>query len=79
VVEEFDDDHLPCACAFVVMQDVESDAGQHEKALRALAAESLPRFKRPRKYVFVNELPYTATGKIQRFKLRQSLRARSAN
>jgi benzoate-CoA ligase len=79
VVEEFDDDHLPCACAFVVMQDVEFDAGQHEKALRGLAAESLPRFKRPRKYVFVNELPYTATGKIQRFKLRQSLRARSAN
>jgi len=25
--------------------------------------------------MFVPELPYTATGKIQRFKLRQSLRA----
>jgi benzoate-CoA ligase len=75
VVEDFDSDQLPCACAFVVMPDVKSDAGQLEEQLRALAAESLPRFKQPRKYVFVAELPYTATGKIQRFKLRQALRA----
>jgi benzoate-CoA ligase family protein len=74
VVEDFDADHLPCACAFVVRQDVESDPVELENALRELAAASLPRFKQPRKYVFVDELPYTATGKIQRFKLRQSLR-----
>ena len=73
VVEDFDADHLPCACAFVVMQDVESDPVELESGLRDLAAASLPRFKQPRKYVFVDELPYTATGKIQRFKLRQSL------
>ena len=72
VVEDFDDDHLPCACAFVVKQEVESDA--LEKELRESAAAALPRFKQPRKYVFVSELPYTATGKIQRFKLRQSLK-----
>jgi benzoate-CoA ligase family protein len=71
VVEDFDSDQLPCACAFVVKQDVESDWGRLERELRTLAAESLPRFKQPRKYVFVTELPYTATGKIQRFKLRQ--------
>jgi benzoate-CoA ligase family protein len=75
VVEDFDSDQLPCACAFVVKQDVESDSGQLERELRALAAESLPRFKQPRRYVFAAELPYTATGKIQRFKLRQQLRA----
>ena len=74
VVEGFDDDHLSCPCAFVVRQDVESDPVAFENGLRELAAASLPRFKQPRKYVFVNELPYTATGKIQRFKLRQSLR-----
>ncbi len=78
VVEDFDSDRLPCACAFVVKQDVESEPAPFEKELRALAAESLPRFKQPRKYVFVSELPYTATGKIQRFKLRQSLRAARA-
>jgi len=78
VVEDFDSDQLPCACAFVVKQDVESDPAPFEKELRTLAAESLPRFKQPRKYVFVSELPYTATGKIQRFKLRQQLRAARA-
>jgi benzoate-CoA ligase len=76
VVEDFDFDRLPCACAFVVTQDVESDSGQLEEELRALAAASLPRFKQPREYLFVLELPYTATGKIQRFKLRQQLRDR---
>jgi len=75
VVEDFDADQLPCACAFVVRQDVESDPAQLEHELRKLAAESLPRFKQPRRYVFVTELPYTATGKIQRFKLRQELRS----
>src|SRR5215207_7597244 len=75
VVEDFDSDQLPCACAFVIKQEVESDAGQLEKELRTLAAASLPKFKQPRKYVFVTELPYTATGKIQRFKLRQQVRA----
>jgi benzoate-CoA ligase family protein len=78
VVEDFDEHQLPCACAFVVRQDVESESGVVEKGLRELAATSLPRFKQPRKYVFVDELPYTATGKIQRFKLRQSLRAQHA-
>ena len=75
VVEDFDSNHLPCACAFVVKQDVESDPGQLEHELRKLAAQSLPRFKQPRRYLFVEALPYTATGKIQRFKLRQSLRS----
>lgn len=75
VVEDFDSNQLPCACAFVVKQDVESDSAQLEHGLRKLAAESLPRFKQPRRYVFVTELPYTATGKIQRFKLRQELRS----
>jgi benzoate-CoA ligase family protein len=76
VVEDFDDAQLPCPCAFVVSQDVESDLIQLEKELRDLAAGALPRFKQPRKYVFVSELPYTATGKIQRFRLRQELRDR---
>ena len=74
VVEDFDAGGLPCPCAFVVGQEVESDPAVFEKELRELAASQLPRFKRPRRYMFVPELPYTATGKVQRFKLRQSLR-----
>ena len=76
VVEDFDKDGLPCACAFVVCKEGNSD--QFEAELRALLKESLPRFKQPRRYIFVDELPYTATGKIQRFKLRQQLRTQTA-
>ena len=74
VVEDFDGGGLPCACAFVVAQELESDPARLEHDLRESLAAALPRFKQPRRYVFVSELPYTATGKIQRFKLKQSLR-----
>jgi len=74
VVEDFDAGGLPCPCAFVVAQELEFEPADLEGELRAAAASALPRFKQPRRYVFVSELPYTATGKIQRFKLRQSLR-----
>ena len=75
VVEDFDAGGLPCACAFVVAQELESDPAALEHELRKALSTALPRFKQPRRYVFVSELPYTATGKVQRFKLRQSLRA----
>jgi acyl-coenzyme A synthetase/AMP-(fatty) acid ligase len=77
VVEHFDEAGLPCPCAFVIPADVESDRSELEEELRQLAKDSLLRFKRPRRYLFVDELPYTATGKIQRFKLRQQLRDES--
>ena len=77
VVEDFDAGGLPCPCAFVVAQELESDPAVLEQSLRETAATALPRFKQPRRYVFVPELPYTATGKIQRFKLRQSLKVQS--
>jgi benzoate-CoA ligase family protein len=76
VVEDFDTDGLPCACAFVVCNRVESNVETIEKNLRSLADQSLPRFKRPKHYRFVEDLPYTATGKVQRFKLRNELRAK---
>jgi acyl-coenzyme A synthetase/AMP-(fatty) acid ligase len=34
----------------------------------------LPRFKQPRRFEAVADLPRTATGKIQRHKLRERLR-----
>lgn len=78
VVEDSDDAQLPCACAFVVCKDIESDVHQIEAELRQLTRTTLPRFKQPRRYFFVDDLPYTTTGKIQRFKLREQLRERSA-
>jgi benzoate-CoA ligase len=73
VVEGFDDDGLSCVCAFVVLADG-SDPVKSESSLRELCASALPRFKQPRRYLFVAELTYTATGKVQRFKLREQLK-----
>jgi len=74
VVEGRDADGLACACAFVVMMDgYNSEAAEND--LRTLCETALPRFKRPRRYIFMKELPYTATGKVQRFKLRDQLRS----
>jgi benzoate-CoA ligase len=77
VVEDFDGAGLPCACAFVVRTDEARDDLDLEQTLRELARAALPRHKQPRRYVFVDELPYTATGKIQRFKLRERLREKT--
>jgi benzoate-CoA ligase len=74
VVEDFDENGLPCASAFVVKQELESDLTTLEADLKELCRQTLPRHKQPRRYLFMAELPYTATGKIQRFRLRQQLR-----
>jgi benzoate-CoA ligase len=56
--------------AFVVAAN-----GAHDDALTAelaaLAADRLPAHQRPRRIMLVDELPRTATGKIQRFLLKQ--------
>ena len=74
VVEDFDELGLPCACAFVIKQRLESDVTLIETELREQCRQLLSRHKQPRRYIFVDKLPYTATGKIQRFKLREALR-----
>ncbi len=74
VVEDFDSNGLPCPCAFVIKANSDDDDAELEQQLNKLAREKLPRFKQPRRYMFVDELPYTATGKIQRFKLRERLK-----
>ena len=75
VVEGFDQDGLSCVCAFIVRANKDESDDKVEQSLRKSCEAALPRFKQPRRYIFVNELPYTATGKVQRFKLREQLRA----
>lgn len=53
--------------AYVVLKP---GASTDEAALKAFVKERLAPYKYPRQIVFVSELPKTATGKIQRFKLR---------
>ena len=74
VVEGFDKDGLSCVCAFVVAANKTAGVENIERAVSDLCATALPRFKQPRRYIFIDELPYTATGKVQRFKLREQLR-----
>ena len=53
--------------AFVVLKPGQSSS---EDALKAFVKERLAPYKYPRQIEFVTDLPKTATGKIQRFKLR---------
>ncbi|HZM32971.1 MAG TPA: AMP-binding protein, partial [Burkholderiales bacterium] len=48
-------------------------AEEAERAATAACERSLPRYKRPKWVRAVSELPRTATGKVQRFKLRELL------
>ena len=71
VVGEHDADGVLRPAAYVIRAD-DPDARADELAgeLTAFCRERLAGFKRPRRYEFVADLPKTATGKIQRFKLR---------
>jgi len=68
VIGTADGDGLTRTKAFVVLKD-----GQQadEEALKAFVKERLAPYKYPRQIEFLPELPKTATGKIQRFRLRE--------
>ena len=57
--------------AFVVLRDGAAGSAELAQELQQFVRERLAEYKRPRWVEFVAELPKTATGKIQRFKLRQ--------
>jgi benzoate-CoA ligase len=54
--------------AFVVLKPGQ---GTDEAALKTFVKQRLAPYKYPRSIEFVDELPKTATGKIQRFRLRE--------
>jgi benzoate-CoA ligase family protein len=61
---------LTKAKAFVVCDVAESPDNGFADELRAFCGEQLHRYQVPQLIEFVDELPKTATGKIQRYKLR---------
>jgi len=79
VVGEEDEEGLVKPAAFVVLKEG-AEAGDEEerdglaRQLQAFVKERLARYKYPRRVVFRDSLPRTATGKIRRFLLRQELR-----
>ena len=63
-----DPDGLTKSKAYVVLKD---GAVADEAELKAFVKDKLAAYKYPRQIEFISELPKTATGKIQRFKLRE--------
>jgi benzoate-CoA ligase len=68
VIGVVDADGLTKTKAFVILIDGQSAS---EADLKAFVKDKLASYKYPRQIAFVSELPKTATGKIQRFKLRE--------
>ena len=58
----------PVACV-VLRADILTSPALTEE-LQRFAQSRLPTYKNPRRIEFMDELPRTATGKVQRFKLR---------
>lgn len=70
VVGRKDADGLVKTVACVVLRDGKPGSPELSSELQRFVLEHLPVFKRPHQIEFVLELPKTATGKLQRYKLR---------
>jgi benzoate-CoA ligase family protein len=70
VVGHEDTDRLVKPKAFVVLKEPAADSGALAEELKGFVKDKIAPYKYPRWIEFVPELPKTATGKIQRFKLR---------
>jgi benzoate-CoA ligase len=71
VVGYEDRDGLIKPMAFVVLRQGVEQSPDRAAELEQFVRSQLAEFKRPRRIAFLPELPKTATGKIQRFKLRE--------
>ena len=71
VVGKIGDDGLTRTLAFVVLKSGQGGDAQLAQALQTFVKDQLAPYKYPREIRFLPELPKTATGKIQRFKLRE--------
>ncbi len=70
VVGRADGDGLVKPEAYVILKNPPESSEDIAEALRRHCKEGLAPYKYPRQFHFVTELPKTATGKIQRYKLR---------
>ena len=68
VIGKLDDEGLVKSKAFVVLGEGQQAT---DEELKAFVKERLAPYKYPRFIEFIDELPKTATGKIQRFRLRE--------
>ena len=73
-----DENGITRSKAFVVLKAGQSPSAALEGELKAFVKGELAPHKYPRLLEFIEELPKTATGKIQRFKLREREAAKGA-
>ena len=71
VVAAADERGATIAAAYVCLRPGHAAGDALAGEIKEHAAKTLPRFKRPQRIHFMDQLPRTATGKVQRFKLRQ--------
>lgn len=71
VVGMADQDGLIKPCAFVVLKDGRKSSPELARELQDFVKNNAARHKYPRTVIFLDALPKTATGKVQRYKLRQ--------
>jgi 4-hydroxybenzoate-CoA ligase len=70
VVGHEDRDGLTKPKAFVILRDADTDKDALSEALKNHVKDRIGVWKYPRWIEFADSLPKTATGKIQRFRLR---------
>jgi benzoate-CoA ligase len=71
VIGREDEDELLKPAAYVLLKNGSTGTADLGRELQEFVLSRLPVFKRPRWVEFVDELPKTATGKLQRYKLRE--------
>lgn len=74
VIGREDQDQLIKPMACVVLRNGSAGTSDLARELQEFVTSRLPVFKRPRWVEFFDELPKTATGKLQRYKLRQQMK-----
>ncbi len=70
VIAERDANGGTIAAAYVMLRPGHPPSSALAEQIKEEAAKTLPRYKRPQRIHFMEQLPRTPTGKVQRFKLR---------
>jgi len=78
VIGREDHDGLTKPMAFVVLGPGTAPSPELAKELQQFVRDRVAEYKRPRWVEFLSELPKTATGKIQRFRLRDRITSQAA-
>jgi benzoate-CoA ligase family protein len=71
VIAEPSEDGTNLVAAYIVLRPGIATDSEIADELKSHASGLLPRYKQPKRIYFLDQLPRTATGKMQRFKLRE--------